>query len=74
MKICFRKEDGSVMVNATEMAKAFGKAPKDWLRNDSSNEFIDALSSVRQICTTDLVKVVSGRNYTRNLDARGRCP
>lgn len=59
-EVSFKNEDGSVMINATEMAKVFGKAPKDWLRNDSSNEFIDTLSTVRQICTTELVKVIQG--------------
>ena len=37
----------SVMVNATEMAKPFGKTTKDWLRTKSAEEFITSLSAVR---------------------------
>lgn len=48
------------MVNATEMAKFFGKTPKDWLRTDASKEFINTLSAVRQICQTELVSVRQG--------------
>lgn len=50
----------NVMVNATEMAKPFGKTTKDWLRTNASSEFINSLSAVRQICPTELVKVVQG--------------
>lgn len=50
----------NVMVNATEMAKPFGKTTKDWLRTNSSHEFISSLSGVRHICPTELVKVVQG--------------
>lgn len=50
----------NVMVNATEMAKSFAKTTKDWLRTNASSEFINSLSAVRQICPTELVKVVQG--------------
>lgn len=52
----------SVMVNATEMAKTFGKTTKDWLRTKSAEEFITSLSAVRQICPTELVKIIQGGN------------
>lgn len=39
--ITFNK-NGAVMVNATEMAKPFGKRPVDWLQNQQSKEFIKA--------------------------------
>lgn len=51
-----------VMVNATEMAKPFGKSTKDWLRNQSTQEFLNSLSAVRQICPTDLVVIKQGGN------------
>lgn len=35
----FRMEEDMVMVNATEMAKPFGKSPTAWLRFDSTAEF-----------------------------------
>ena len=50
------------MVNATEMAKAFDKTTKDWLRTKSAEEFITSLSAVRQICPSALVQVVKGGN------------
>lgn len=60
--ISFFNSEGTVMVNATEMAKSFRKTPKDWLRNNSSQEFISTLSAVRQICLTELVVVQQGGN------------
>ncbi len=59
--VTFRKGD-SVMVNATEMAKPFGKLAKDWLSNKSTTEFIHTLSAVRTIPLTDLVVVKQGGN------------
>lgn len=53
------------MVNATEMAKSFGKTTKDWLRTNASLEFINSLSAVRQICPTELVKIVQGGNSSQ---------
>lgn len=50
----------NVMVNATEMAKTFGKRPKDFLVNKQTKEFLTSLSAVRGISLTELVKVVQG--------------
>ena len=50
------------MVNATEMAKSFGKTTKDWLRTNASSEFINSLSAVRQICPSQLVVVKKGNS------------
>lgn len=50
----------ATMVNATEMAKPFGKLVKDWLKNNQTKEFISTLSTVRNILLTDLVKVKQG--------------
>lgn len=52
----------SIMVNASEMAKPFGKLAKDWLRQKSTKDFLDALSSVRRIPLTELIKVIQGGN------------
>lgn len=59
--ITFQKGD-SVMVNATEMAKPFGKLAKDWLSNKSTKEFLSTLSAVRTILLTDLVEIKQGGN------------
>lgn len=50
----------SVMVNATDMAKAFAKTTKDYLRTKSANELIEAVSVRRKCLTTDLVVIVQG--------------
>ena len=52
----------SVMVNATQMAKPFGKTTKDWTRLKSTKEFLNTLSTVRQIRLTELMKVIQGGN------------
>lgn len=50
----------ATMVNATEMAKPFGKRPVDWLRYQQSQEFINELSKVRNITLERLVQVTKG--------------
>lgn len=50
------------MVNATQMAKPFGKLAKDWLSNKSTKDFLSTLSAVRTIPLTELVKIVQGGN------------
>lgn len=50
----------ATMVNATEMAKPFGKFVKDWLKNNQTKAFLNELSAVRRIVLTDLVKVKQG--------------
>lgn len=46
----------TTFVNATEMAKPFGKSPKDFLKNKTVENFLTTLSGVRRILLTDLVK------------------
>ena len=50
------------MVNATEMAKAFGKLVGNWLRLKTTTEFVDALSTDIQIPISALIQVVKGGN------------
>lgn len=52
----------NVMVNATQMAKPFGKRAKEWLRQKSTKEFIDALASEGRISPTQLVIVKQGKS------------
>ncbi len=59
--ITFLKGNG-VMVNATEMAKTFGKRPVDWLKYQQSQDFINSLAEVRNVTSVDLVKVIKGGN------------
>lgn len=50
------------MVNATEMAKPFGKVVKDWLKTGQTKEFLNVLSEGRKIPLADLVQVTKGGN------------
>lgn len=54
-----------VYVNATKMAKPFGKQPAQWLRLPSSQEFIRVLGDVRKVNYTALVIAKRG-NYSNN--------
>ena len=59
--ITFQKGD-NVMVNATQMAKSSGKEPKYWLMNQSTTDYLNELSKVRNLTLTDLVQVTKGGN------------
>lgn len=59
--VTFQKGD-SVMVNATEMAKPFGKLVADWTRQKSTEEFLTQLSAVRGIPISALIQSVKGGN------------
>lgn len=59
-EISFQKEDGSVMVNATEMAKAFDKRPADWLRTEQSERLLNAMAASQKCVPADLVRVING--------------
>ena len=61
--ITFNVGNDGTMVNATEMAKPFGKRPVDWLKYQHSKTFLDALSKVRNITLEDLVKTNKGGDF-----------
>ena len=58
-QISFNKGE-NVMINATEMAKSFGKSPKDFLKTEQTKQYINTLSEVKKILSSDLVKVMMG--------------
>lgn len=62
--VTFAKKDDLVMVNATQMAKPFGKRPVDWLQNKQTEEFLSAITDVRKSTSADFqaVKIVKGGN------------
>lgn len=60
--ITFLSGNKEVMVNATEMAKTFGKQPSDWTKTKSAQDFVNSLSAVRKICRTDLIRALQGGN------------
>lgn len=57
--ITFLRGDG-VMVNATQMAKTFGKRPVDWLRLPATKTFLEELTKVRKSHFENLVKAKAG--------------
>jgi plasmid maintenance system antidote protein VapI len=56
-KIAFEEINGKMMINATQMAKPFGKMPKDWLRTQQAKDLVKVVS-VAHICLTDDLQVV----------------
>jgi hypothetical protein len=60
VKFAVEVKDGEVCANLAQMAKSFGKQPKDWLRTRESKAYIGALSDRRKCLSTDLVRVNKG--------------
>lgn len=56
----FRMKDGIVMVNATAMARHFGKRPVDYLRLPSTAELLEAIVRKSHICENQLVMTAKG--------------
>ena len=56
--IRFRESDG--YISLTDMAKATGKQFKHWNENKSSKAYLEALSSVAGIPTTELIDTIQG--------------
>lgn len=52
----------ATVVNATQMAKPFGKRPIDWMQNQQTKDFLNELSKVRKSTLADLVQVTKGGN------------
>lgn len=57
--ITFASDENGLMVNATEMAKPFGKRPAKWLELPSTKEFISTLTAIRK-SDTALIQSQSG--------------
>ncbi len=53
-------ETGPTMVNATEMAKAFGKRTRDWLRSQQAKDYIKAFCKARKCALQNVVVVQKG--------------
>lgn len=59
-QIAFEEIDGKIMVNATQMAKPFGKQPIDWLKYDQAKDLLNAMTKPTNISLTDLKVVRRG--------------
>ncbi len=63
-KIAFEEINGKMMVNATQMAKTFGKKPDDWIRTQQAKELTKTLTASLICEATDLQVVRNGgKNY-----------
>lgn len=62
--VTFFDKNGTLYVNATEMAKPFGdkKRPSFWLRTSSASEYISAICDVQKCTSADLQRVTKGGN------------
>ena len=69
--ITFEKKDGKMMVNATQMAKPFGKQPKDWLKYEQASRIISCVSARRNILPSDLQQVAIITKTHETITARG---
>lgn len=50
----------NVWVNMTQMARPFGKLPKDWLRTKEAQDYLQVISVRRKCLTADLVIIRQG--------------
>ena len=68
-EVTFSKGD-NVMVNATQMAKAFGKQPNDWLKTEQAQRMIEAIAktNIFGLADNQLVITIKGGN---NPEERG---
>lgn len=59
-QVSFRKANDTVYVNATEMAKPFGKLPNEYLRLPSTKELIGAITGKSRISENQTVIIKRG--------------
>lgn len=61
--VTFRTIDGALMVNATQMAKQFGKRPNDWLNLLSTRDYISAVLKTK--ATKSVTNIIGLHNRKR---------
>lgn len=69
--VTFRTVDGSLMVNATQMAKPFGRRVSAWLRLPSTKAFIMALIDMRAQTFNVQKSHIGKRRTLNNKELRG---
>ena len=58
--VAFEEIEGKMMVNATQMAKPFGKRTRDWLKYQQSKDLIKTVSEGINVASADLQLVKKG--------------
>ena len=51
---------GNARINLTQMAKPFGKTPKDWYRTEEAQRYLETIAVVQKCLTADLIEVRKG--------------
>lgn len=59
-EMAIERRSDNVWVNMTQMARPFGKLPKDWLRTKEAQGYLQAISVRRKCLTADLVIIRQG--------------
>lgn len=59
-EMAIERRSDNVWVNMTQMARPFGKLPKDWLRTKEAQGYLQAISVRRKCLTGDLVIIRQG--------------
>lgn len=59
-QIAFQEIEGKMMINATQMAKPFGKRTRDWLRLEQAQDLIQTVSEAQMCASADLQQVRRG--------------
>ena len=54
------KTGENTMINATQMAKPFGKKPNKWLELPSTDEFLKTLQAIRKSDRSELIQTING--------------
>lgn len=60
--VTFYDKDGTLYVNATEMAKPFGdsKRPANWLKSSPSKDYMEEVADATGVASADLQRVTKG--------------
>lgn len=58
--VAFEEIDGKMMVNATQMAKPFGKRTRDWLITQQSQDLLKAMTEAGNLASADLQFIKKG--------------
>ncbi|MGJ1499659.1 phage antirepressor KilAC domain-containing protein [Sphingobacterium spiritivorum] len=59
-EVTFRTNEGVAYVNATQMAKSFGKRPSKWIELPTTESFLSELEAVRKSDRSTLIKSING--------------
>jgi len=59
-EVLFRLDNTNVMLNATDMAKPYGKKTSEWIRLPSTNNFLQAMETMGK--SHSLIVTIEGRN------------